>query len=258
MKGKNTLRRSLAKIAMHTMVAIFSLASVFAGTYAWFALNADVEVSGMSIKVSVGETDVDCLTVHRCNLSASTSSILKFDPNPSVVATGYGTVTTASGIKMDNYSTLNQTQPVLLLLTFNDGMLESDIEMTATSDTATFVGAATAQNIGSFPFSSAVTFKTATYSSAEFPFNNVQTADYSSDLSFVQITKDGNGVITNTSFNQEITIYNGNSNNSVKYLAIILDYYPDAIDYIINHTNYEVFSNHNNCIDFFCDWIMEL
>ena len=243
------------------MVTIFSLASIFTGTIAWFAVNREVETTGMSVKVSLIQTDVNCLTVHKCDLSASTSSVLQFNPEPSVVATGQGSVTTASGIKMENYSTLNQTQPVLLLLTFNEGKVESDIDMTATSDTNSFVTAATAQNIGAFPFSSAVKFKTCAYSDSyqSFPFANVQTASYSNDISFVTFTKDNEGAITSYTYNRNLTIYDGGSSNtSIKYLAIILDYFPDAIDYIINHTSYDVFNGHNNCIDFFCDWLMEL
>ena len=243
------------------MVTIFSLASIFTGTIAWFTVNRNVDVGGMSVSVKIPEGAIDSLTVHKCDLSASTSSVLQFDSKPSVVATGSGSVTTASGIQMENYSTLNQTQPVLLLLTFNDGKVEGDIEMTATSDTNSFVSAATAQNISAFPFSSAVTFRACAYSDTyqSFPFTNVQTTNYGNKLSFVTFTKDNKGNITGYSYNRNLTIYDGGeSATSIKYLAIILDYFPDAIDYIIKNTTYEVFNNHNNCIDFVCDWLMEL
>lgn len=245
-------------IAAATTVCIFTLASVFTSTIAWFAAERSVHMTGMSFTVTTGETDLNSMTVHKCNLSASTSSVLVFNSTPSVTATGHGSVATASGIEMENYSTLNQTQPVLLLLTFNSGITQNDIDMTATSNTGSFVSSATAQNIGAFPFSSAVRFKVATYSVNSFPFNNVQVSDYSSDKSFVTLTKNGEGQVTSTSFNSNITFYDGNSNTPVTYLAIILNYYPDAIDYIISQTNFEVFQNHNNCINFFCDWIMEL
>ena len=50
---KNNLKktRSRMKIIGATATAVFSLASVFAGTYAWFAMNENVTATGMNIQV---------------------------------------------------------------------------------------------------------------------------------------------------------------------------------------------------------------
>ena len=51
MKNISKKTRTKIKIASATATAIFSLASAFAGTYAWFSNNTQVNVSGASIKV---------------------------------------------------------------------------------------------------------------------------------------------------------------------------------------------------------------
>lgn len=253
----NKRTKTNLKIAGATSVCIFSLVSLFTTTIAWFSSNTTANVSGMSITVDLGETDVSAMTVHRCDLSNSTDTVLKFYETPSVTVSGHGSVEAHSGIEMSDYSTLSQTQPVLLLFYFNNGLLESDIEITATSSTGSFVSSATAENIGAFPFSSAVTFKCASYSSNSFPFNNVQTSNLSSPSSFVSFTKT-DGRITGSSFTSSLTIFDGVNNTSITYLAIVLDYYAEAIDYIIANTSFEIFNDHNNCIDFVCDWALSL
>ena len=51
MKRKNTRLGSKLKIAGATATAIFSLASVFSATYAWFASQNSVEATGMAVSV---------------------------------------------------------------------------------------------------------------------------------------------------------------------------------------------------------------
>ena len=245
-------------LIISTAATLFTLVTSFTATIAWFASMNNVTATGMTITVKMEDSDIQSLTVHKCILSASTSSVLKFEETPSVTVSGHGVVEAASGIEMNDYSTLNQTQPVLLLFTFQDGIIDNAINLTASTESDSFVTAATNSNIGAFPFSSASNFKCVTYSSQSFPFDNVLTNSLSSPISFVALTKDGNGNVTSTSFNNNLNIYTGASNTTITYLAVILDYYADAIDYIVKNTNYEVFSTHNNCIDFFCDWMLSL
>lgn len=250
--------RTNMKIAVATATCVFTLATTFTATIAWFASNQAASVTGMSIRVSLDMSNINGVTVHRCRLSESTSAHLKFESEPSVRISGSGSVQEISGIQMDDYSILNQTQPVLLLFTFKDGIEASSINMTASADSNTFVSAATAQNVSSFPFSSAVRFKCASYTSATFPFDNVSTSDLSNTSSFVTVTLDNQGQVTNTTFTQQLNLFTGSGNTEVTYLAVVLDYYPDAIDYIVNNTSYDIFQGNNNCINFICDWSLAL
>ena len=239
---------------MATVMCLFSLFSVFSATYAWFASNLNTPVSGMSVRVKVIETDFAQMTVHRCDLSASTSTVLHFYSEPSVTISGYGNVEQVAGLDIDNYSELNKTQPVLLLFTLNADTYEDDVTITATAENENFVSRITPENIGEFPFSSAVKFKSASYTGNSFPFNNVVVNDLSSPTSFVTI---GQGSAT---YNRYIQPFNGTAHTVINYIAIIIDYYPEAIQYIFSQSlGFEVYAADNdNAVDFYCDWTLEI
>lgn len=248
-------RNSLKLIAC-TSMCIFTLAAAVVSAYAWFEYTAKGEANGTDFGVvNSNIPDVETMTIHKCNLSASTSAVLQFDSNPSIVMDGTGQIiSTSNEIDMNNYSHLNQTEPVLLLLAFKSGIIEGKLTISALSSSNSFVSQATNANIESFPFSSAVRFQTATYNSSvtSFPFNNVQVSDLSSYVSFVTMTN-SNPVSVN--FNNRLTLLDNNNNNEISYLAIVLDYYPAVIDYIILQTDINVFAAHENTITFVCDWV---
>lgn len=251
---KGALKKVRRSIIVATAMSIFSLFSVFTATIAWFMSNLTTPVSGMEIRVKTIDVAFSRMTVHRCNLSASTSAVLQFYEEPSVTISGYGSMEATAGLDMDNYSDLNQTQPVLLLFTLNDDTYEDDVVITATSDNENFVYQITAQNISEFPFSSAVKFKSASYSTANFPFNNVVISNLTTNTSFVNIN---NGAAT---YNYTIEPFHGTRHTVVKYVAIVLDYYADAIQYIFSQNlGFETLAvDNNNAIDFYCDWTLEI
>ena len=240
-------------------ICAFTLVTTFTSTLAWFAFNKTSQVSGMSIQVKLINSDVNSVTVHRCKLAESTKDLLKFDSVPSVSISGHGVIETeVSGIEMANYSILNQTQPVLLLFTFEDGMIDSDIDITATSDNNTYYDHATVENIGNFPFSSAVKFFSKSYTTQSFPFDNIPVNSLGSEQKFITTGEDQGGDPIITGFTQSLHLYTGNTNNNITYLALILDYCADAVDCIVRKTSVEAFSSHSNYVSFVCDWALAL
>ena len=245
------------KIASATATCIFTLASFFTTTLAWFSSNQSVGANGMSVRVSMLSRAFSSFTVHRCDLSLSTSSALHFYSEPVVAFDNVGKIVETGNLHMDNYSTLNQTQPVLFLFTMESGTYEDEINIVAKSDNDSFTTLITAENVARFPFSSASSFKSASYSSNTFPFSNVEVSDLGTMTSFVEIFEEDD-----PEFTQSIELFRGTSHTEIKYVAVILDYYSDAIEYIkkleenINYVS--IAARNNNSITFYCDWYLEM
>ena len=251
---KRLLKRATKNIIAATAMGLFSLFTVFTATIAWFMSNLNTPISGMEVRVKMIDVDFNTMTVHRCDLSSSTSTVLSFYEEPSFTVSNTGAIETTAGIDMDNYSDLNHTQPVLLLFTLDDDIYEDDIVISAVSDNENFVYTITEDNIGNFPFSSAVRFKSAGYTGNSFPFNNVVINDLTTTSSFVNIN---NGSAT---YNYTIEPFHGTRHTVIKYVAIVLDYYSEAIQYIFSQNlGFETIAeNNNNAIDFYCDWTLEM
>ena len=248
------MKKTTQKIVIATVMCLFSLFAGFSATVAWFSMNINTDVTGMEVRVKVMDVAFSSLTVHRCDLSSSTSSVLKFFEEPSVRVSNTGDMTVSAGLDMDNYSELSQTQPVLLLFTLEDGTYEDEIVVSATSDQTSFVSVITEDNIARFPFSSVVKFKSASYGSGPFPYDNVLISDLSTTTSFVTIN-DGSAI-----YNRYREPFHGSRHIVIKYVAIVLDYYPEAIEFIKNNSDgYALIAIHNdNAIDFYCDWMLEI
>ena len=244
-----------ANIIGATCMAIFSLSSVFAGTYAWFAMNTEVGATGMTVRLNNEGNMLSILTIHRCNLAASTDSKLVFYETPSCTVSANG-ISYGEAPAMDNYSDLNQTQPMLLLFGFNANTNEADITIKAKSDNEEYVRTITAENISHFPFSTTVQFKSASYTNATFPFENVQKSALAQSTSFVTITNH-----SYDSFTNNINLFTGSdANKAVSYVAVIMDYYPEAREVLLtNNVGVDLLAaNNNNAIDFYCDWVLEV
>lgn len=246
--------KSRTKIVIATMIAIFSLASAFSATYAWFAMNVSVQATGMQIRVNNEGTLLNMMTVHQCNLSASSDSKLVFFSEPAITVSTSGVTT--STLTMDNYSDLNRTQPVLLLFKLNSGTKESEVTVGAKSDNANYVSTITAENISAFPFSTAVAFKSASFTAASFPFDNVQISSLTQTSSFVTIQNH-----SYSGYSSQISLFTGSdANKTITYVAVVMDYYPEAREVLLtNNVGVDVIAaDNNNVINFYCDWILEI
>ena len=242
------------KIVGATTICIFSLASMFTGTLAWFASNKAVSASGMQIRLNNEGMILTMMTIHRCNLSASSDSKLVFFSDPAISVSSSGIST--STLTMDNYSDLNRTQPVLMLFTLNSGTKESEVVVSAKSDNENYVSTITVDNISAFPFSTAVAFKSASYTDNSFPFNNVAVSSLTQTTSFVSIQNH-----SYSGYSSQINLFSGSdANKAIKYVAVVMDYYPEAREVLLtNNVGVDVIAaDNNNVINFICDWVLEI
>lgn len=264
------------KIIGATGMAIFSLTAVFTAVMAWFTLaNNEVSASSLVIKALPTSTAFSKLTIHRCILNQSSSSKYVFDENPIFEynpSEQTETISEPEVLEVLDYSELNSTQPVLLLFHLSDddpddeenGYTASDVCLTAKTAIAEYVSVITnAANdpgyVKKFPFSHCVKFQSIDCTLDDFPFNGVLTSGangLSEQMSFV--TFDGNEM----DYTNSLTLYKGADNDERKltYIGIVMDYYEDAISYLVdiqNETSTNVI-NDNGRIGFYCDWVMEL
>lgn len=251
MKIKNGSKKG--KIAVATLVAIFALANSFAATYAWFAMNTNVTGGGMNVRVNNEGQALSMLTIHRCNSSASTDDNLVFFSEPAVTISQSGI--SDAYVAMDNYSDLNKSQPLLLLFGLNDGVKASDVRITAKSDNEEYVDTITEANISAFPFSTTVSFKSAGFTTNEFPFGNVPASSLTQSSSFVTIENHAY-----SSFSSNINLFTGSGDSTLKYVAVVMDYYPEAREVLLtNNVGVDLIAvNNNNVISFICDWTLEI
>ena len=217
--GKN----KTLKLIGATAVTLFSLVTVFAATIAWFAMNKNTDGNGLNIRVAQDDVSVETVAIHRCILNQSTTTKLVFDSQNSTET-----------LVLPDYSQLNKSQPTLLLfkLSGDSSSMAGNIKITATSTNDNYVTEITESNHNSFPFSSAVCFKTIAVTSQTFPFDNVLSSNLSDIISFVDIEEN-----TFSGFNKTVSIFDGsNMENApeqpLTYLGVVLDYYDTALQYL--------------------------
>ena len=123
MKKANANKKSLMKIAVATMVAIFSLASMFAGTYAWFALQFGVSVTGSQFKVIVTSGGIKTISIHDFLGENSGETNYCFNPNGTVVYDSSldDEDQNEGSVSLNPYNSDYKSHPILLLFGVSGG-----------------------------------------------------------------------------------------------------------------------------------------
>ena len=96
------------------MIAIFSLASVFTGTYAWFSMNTNVTVTGSQFKVVVTNGLVQSISAHSYLGLNDAEDSYCFNPVGKTVYKD-GVAQQDSAVALNGYDPMNPSHPVMLL-----------------------------------------------------------------------------------------------------------------------------------------------
>ena len=276
------------------MMSIFSLASVFAATYAWFAMNTAVDATGMQISTGI-KGKFSKISYHQ--MTTASADEYHFNKTPTAYMTfDWSTMTLSSpkdgndqtiasfDLVMGAYNPLDQVKPVLVLIELDkeyNTSLEGNVAVKGVTETTGFLGEKNANKqpehtLGEdlilktsgghdyYPLSSVVTFRNTSFSSSAYTtWNSNATYDItftdtspSSDRDFTVV----DNLNDTSSFEQNITIYDSGNSTTLKYIAIVVNYKPTAIEYI--YSTYlgdpVLGGTYEDTLYFTCDWIWEI
>ena len=257
MKEKKEFKKSgnkMIKIISATAMTIFSLFAAFMGTMAWFVTTQDSQNDQDQFVVAKQDKRFKQMTLHsyletangQYRFAQSASGTFTYNWGSSITSYDGDSLSAFMG----EYSLMYQSHPFLALIEFSD-VYTTDTDLNRVKLTLSterdFLGAKDDQ--GQFkepltetsnPLSSIVKFEATTFSTLDS--NKTGTTSYNFNIPtswnhFADITEDNKG---NLSFDDEdgwdntIDLVDVSDGTEVKYIAIIFDYYEDALEYIYN------------------------
>lgn len=241
------------KIAAATGMTLFSLVATFTAAIAWFcADNSEVTAKPMIVMAKNTAISLVSVEVHKCVPDRCTSTTLAF--NSTVAFTVYDSSTPSSSLVIDDYGDLNKSQPVLLLFNLKANTVEGDVTITADTDTSTFLQSITSANVNKYPLSNAVYFRSAAFNRPgdTFQFSTIAVS------SLTQTTRFTSTLTAGSATSQHLTVFSGGSSEAtITHVAVVMDYYVDAVEAIKAVASQSSFvTNNNNRLGFDCDWSM--
>jgi hypothetical protein len=292
MKLKKLSQDKHIKIVAATSMTLFSLLTVFSACIAWFGMNKEVGASGQNIVVSRlnGKlASIDFFSFDDVITDPNGITGYKFFPDEiGNITFNYLedsiTVSDDTAISLERYTPLQKEHPLLLIfnLTEQFDFQPNQFRIEAITDRTTFLGAKNEDGTPLFGLTNESSYLRYNptlpryyyplSSVAKFMYQELSTADYNTlmqgttlDLLFENTTTNEN-FVTITSGTEE-SDFNSNpelyvsSEGSVAHIALIIDYFPDAIEYI--YTTYlgdddlegNIFQSE---LYFECDWTFEV
>lgn len=281
MKGK---RRNNLKLISAVSVSIFSLAVLFMGTFAWFTAYRDQQLAVETpFEVEPASAKFSKLTIH--TLSSTAGGNYKFNTIPAGTFNADGSYECNTPIDFGTYTPNSKIHPLLMLFEFTEQLSpDANNPTTITATTSeTFIADGEVDGEGDpviklhengNPLSSIVKFKSFSYpnntagsqgtsviTGISSHNGTTNTYDYaisslSDSDSFVTITNNGKDLIypSENGFDNSPKFFNATS-GSVRYVAVVIDYYADAMDYIYNYyLGTEALEK--EYIYFKCDWTL--
>ena len=293
-----TSKKSIIHIVAGTAMTIFILFSVFSASVAWFETiaNRKGDLSPMPVKDTKGRFSK--MTFHPLVSQhleyVEDNCTFSFNKTPlGTITYDWTTRTTSStgttNIVLNEYTTLDQYQPILLLIELNDEYVaasDGDIGVRAILDDSTtgFLGArkkVDAQSDEEEPYynlddssiykeisstryfwlSSAVRFFARPFSVASFTttFGNSETYTYRLGDCHESYFFDIESNSETYDIYRSVDIYSSLANDTVKYIGVVVDYYRDAIEFIYStFLGDSVLDSYMGELNFLCDWSTEV
>ncbi len=265
------------KFASAIALCSFSVVALVLGTVAWFTAARVKNTGNDSINVVCPSGILKQLTIHTCaNIDGDT---YQFDQTAQGTI-AYSTETKKfeysgnTNVSMGVYDLLDRHHPVLLLVELQSAIIVSDATPVtiAASTNSRFVGESTSEHpveVDGNPLSSVVeTFSygytrtdlnaisiTNGYSyvdaetSQTISINTYDIPSTESTTSFVNFEND-----VYTGFDNNISIYRAENGITVQYVAVVFDFFEEALEYIYNtFLGDEILEDR---VGFYCDWEM--
>ena len=280
------LNKKSVKIIAATSMCIFTLFSVFSASVAWFQAIIQRNVDSNTFAVEDLAGKFKQMTFHELASNGKTISTdeeacsFKFNKNPfGSIAYNWDTkefsYLGSTSISLNAYETLDRYQPALD---------QGEVAISAIVDEAEgkgFIGARdedtnapvydlsdssiyeTKSGANYYWMSSIIRFFSKSFDASSFEtFSSASTydltlGDMSKQSHFVEIDDS-----TETSvFNNNVNIFESAASSSVQYIAIIVDYYPDAVEFIystfLGDSTLES-AEYDYELRYTCDWKMEV
>ena len=291
-------RKNLISIVALTSMTIFSLFAVFSGAFAWFTSVNSLSMSGDQFPVVVGNGHLESVTFHRMvskTRDATTGNATSFTFDSNAVGTitydwatdSASFVPTTEGdtsIALSDYEPLDKEHPLLLLFHLSEAYDTSydPITIQATAGATGYLGEKNAdatpkyrlkdesvvyKTIGTTDYywlSSVVQFYNCTFADDSISYQMAVDSAYATTNSLPLLDNNSRFVSADNehdtcSFDADDTLFSSTT-GTVKNIAIVIDYYPDAIEYIystyLGNTILE--DTYEGILHYWCDWTMEV
>lgn len=253
-------------------MCIFTLASVFSASIAWFSLMRNTAGDTNTMPVIDQDGLLRKVTFHSLNATYTTDSTFAFDAGNNTRGTLVMNWSTGElegiddvSVSLDRYDPLNQSHPLLMLFEFNKATPGYAVEIKATTETDDFVGYI--ENADDNPLSSVIQHSAIYFTSAPTLTNNtIQFAKSSLSEAghFSNIAFDDQGypiIDAEHGFEKEQYFFKDELlQTEITHVGVVIDYYEDAMAYLysLNLGNplfdSDATDEDAGVINFICDW----
>lgn len=265
MKDKTRLGIKL-KIASATSVVLFTLLTVFVGTYTWFQTVTENHHNGEDFVIDNPSATISSIAFY--DLDSIDQNSYKFNSSPIATASIQNETATLPGstIALGTYMPDSPNHPILMLIEITGTSL--NIFANTTSDNAIYItdnldnqGKPIVPSGSSNPMSSVVQFYSVGFSKTESDPTSRASRTSNSTISILksELSKDNQSSFAQiengdkTGFEKNITLFDGNVNDYA-YMGIVIDYFPESVQYIYSY----YMGADVDALGYICDWGMSL